>query len=395
MARCMLLFVLLGSTAAPGQSPAWRAEVLLETPRGMGGAAIGDLDPDAPGNEVVVVNAAGEAWMVRRAAAKWEPVRIHAGAGELIMCAIGDVDPRYPGAEFVGVGMVRGEESRQGPGCVTGVRKQGDEWISTEIFRDDHMIHGVAVGDVAQRYAGKEIIACGFNHRVTLIAFHKNEWRHEVIYVANDRLKIAAIADVLPDRDGLKLVVSGSDGNVVLLWENELGWRHEIIYSDATGQSRVAAAPNRVLVGGDGGKVTLVSRDGKAWRSECIGRDAAKIRGVAIADTDPSQPGAEFYAAGYSANVSQLIPGRERVLAAQRHPARRTAAAPPRRWRDRPQASRRRTRDLRSWGATDPAVAGGLSNRLTPGCGSGRPIALPASTKSGRRECEHSRRPFV
>ena len=293
--------------SAVGQEREWRAEVLLESEHGMGGAAIGDLDPESPGNEVAVVNAGGEVWLARRVQGQWRPERIHKGDGELIMCAIGDVDPRHAGHEFVGVGMVRGEESLTGSGQVLMVSKNGLEWTATQIFEDTHMIHGVAVGDVANRTAGNEIIACGFNHRVTLMSFADETWRHEVIYVGNDRMKIAAIADVLPDRDGLEVVVSGSDGRVVVLWEDRLGWKHEIIYADAAGQSRVACGDLGVLIGGDGGKVTLARRQDGRWTTECIARHSGKIRGVAIADVDDRVAGTELYACGYSRTVMRHV----------------------------------------------------------------------------------------
>ena len=307
--RLSILFTLMGLPAVTAQpeGASWRAEVLIESEHGMGGAAIGDLDPDSPGNEVVVVNAAGEAWLARRVAGKWRPERIYNGDGELITCAVGDVDPGHPGNEFVGVGMVRGEESRRGLGHVVMVHKDGAEWIATQVFQDDHMIHGVAIGDVSSLHKGNEIVACGFNHRVTLLSLDSGRWGSEVIYVGSDRMKIAAVADVLPERQGLEVVVSGSDGNVVVLWESELGWKHESIYSDRVGQSRVACGEPGVLIGGDEGKVTLAQRRDGRWTAEFLAREPGKIRGVAIADVDQDVPGPEMYACGYSLNVVQLV----------------------------------------------------------------------------------------
>ena len=305
--RLSLAAVLIVVQSAIGQERAWRAQVLLASDHSMGGAAIGDLESESPGNEVVVVNAAGEVWMVHRDGDGWNSQRIHQGAGELIMCAIGDVDPRHAGNEFVGVGMVRGEESLEGPGQVMMLHRQGRDWIATRVFEDNHMIHGVALGDVSSRSPGNEIIACGFNHRVTMLSFADGQWPPEVIYVANDRMKIAAIADVLPDRGGLEVVVSGSDGTVVVLWEDRLGWRHDVIYADAAGQSRVACSDIGVLIGGDGGKVTLARRQDARWTTECLARHSGKIRGVAIADADARVAGTQFYACGYSRNVTQHV----------------------------------------------------------------------------------------
>jgi hypothetical protein len=287
--------------------PDWRAEVLIQSQHGMGGAAIGDLDPEHAGNEVAVVNAAGEVWQAYRVEGGWRSERIFDGDGELIMCAIGDVDPRHPGNEFVGVGMLRGKESRTGPGQVLMLRKDGSSWVADQIFQDNHMIHGVAVGNVSSRHPGNEVVACGFNHRVTLLSLAAERTRHEVIYVGNDRMKIAAIADALPQHDGLEVVVSGSDGNVLALWEDSSGWQHQVIYSDRAGQSRVACGEPGVLIGGDEGKVTLAAYQHDRWTTEFLARESGKIRGVAIADIDAEVPGAELYACGYSRNVLQIV----------------------------------------------------------------------------------------
>jgi hypothetical protein len=169
------------------------------------------------------------------------------------------------------------------------------------------MLHGVAIGDVCGKRPGSEIVVCGFNHRVILLALSQGRWTAETIYVGNDRLKIVQVADVLGSHEGHEVLVCGSDGKVVVLWEGLRGWHHEEVYSDTVGQSRVAAGAAGVLIGGDGGKVTLATREGTAWRSTFLARDCGKIRGVAVADVDASVAGAELYACGYSKNVTQLV----------------------------------------------------------------------------------------
>jgi hypothetical protein len=285
----------------------WEHQILLESKHGMGGLAIGDLDSASTGNEVVTVNDAGEVWMVAQVDSTWKPELIHKGKGELIMCAVGDVDSRSPGKEFVGVGMVRGGESPDGPGQVLMLRKHDRRWIAESVFQDSHALHGVAVGDVSAKCPGNEIVACGFNHRVHLVYLDDDEWCAETIYVGNNRLKIAAVGDVLPEREGMEVLVCGSDGNVVALWEGKLGWCHEVVFSDRAGQSRIAHRGSKLLSGGDMGKVTLIRRENRQWQPEFVARDTGKIRGTVIADLDPAHAGVELYVCGYSRNVSQIV----------------------------------------------------------------------------------------
>jgi hypothetical protein len=301
-----LFCIFLTTSPATAQ---WRSEVILETEQGMGGVAIGDLDPSSPGNEAFVVNGAGEAWMAKRTGATWKAERIYRGPGELIMCAVGDVDPTKPGNEFVGCGSVEGPESLTGPGHAVLVWREDGRWESRQIFRDTLFLHGVAIGDVSTKYPGNEVITVGFNHRVQMSHFDResNAWRHETIYVANDRLKVCVVDDVMPDRPGMEIIATGADGKPQLLWEGKLGWHHETVFVDRAGQSRVTVGPLGVLLAGDDGKVNLATRGDGRWLADCLGRDTAKMRGVVLADLDPRYDGVEAYACGYSGKVTQFV----------------------------------------------------------------------------------------
>lgn len=303
----VLLVGLMATACAQAQTADWAHELLLKTEHGMGGVAIGNVDTNSPGNEVVALTSAGEVWVVRRVDDMWKAARVYDGDGELIMCAVADVNPDAPGDEIVAVGMVSGEESSSGPGQVIVLRRDGETWKASQAFQDDHMIHGVAIGDVSARREGLEIVAAGFNHRVTMLSRSAEGWRPETIHVANGRLKIALVADALPDRPGAEVLVCGSDGTVTLLYEAELGWRRETVLAGPVGRSRIAYGAPGVLIGGDDGTVLLARRDGGAWTSEPLTRDAEKIRGTAIGDVDAGVGGVELYTAGYSRNVTQIF----------------------------------------------------------------------------------------
>lgn len=306
-----LSLILLGIVqgAAFGEAMEWTSRVILSTEEALGGAAIGDLDPDSPGNEVVAVSATGNVWIAKWHGEGWSAKSVKAANGELIMCAIGDVDPDSAGNELVAVGMVDGPESTTGAGQVVVVGREGGAWRAQTIFTDSHMIHGVAIGDVCSKHEGNEIIAAGFNHRVTLLCrTEQGDWQPETIYVANDRLKLAQVGDVLPQRQGLEVLVCGSDGRVVMLSEHVLGWRHETLYESSAGQSRVTIGDGCVLVGGDDGKVALVTRTETGFVADVLGREPGRIRGVAIGDVDQRVAGVEYYATGYGRNVVQYVP---------------------------------------------------------------------------------------
>jgi hypothetical protein len=219
MRRCIFVVIMaLRLPVAAAQDTGWRAEILLETSRGMGGAAIGDLDPASPGNEVVVVIAAGEVWQVHRARDGWRSERIHAGDGELIMCAIGDVDARHPGHEFVGVGMVRGPESLDRPGQVLMIQRDGDTWRATQIFEDSRMIPGVALGDVDGALDGPQFYACGYLRNVTQLVQDTNGfWHAKVIFVAERPLHHLISGEFDATHPGPELVTCGHSGRLIAL----------------------------------------------------------------------------------------------------------------------------------------------------------------------------------
>ncbi|QDU54928.1 hypothetical protein [Aeoliella mucimassa] len=301
----VLSLILASSVLAQETTTTWRAEVLLAADFEMGSVSIGDLDPALPGNEVVVATQSGEAWMLALQFDRWVSQRIAKSTGEILMGAIGDADPTHPGNEFVGVGMVHGPESLEGPGQATMAWKQGDDWHSRVIYTDDRMLHGVGIGDV-DKAPGTEVIVTGFSHRVQVLKHRETEFAGEVVYVANDRMKVVLPAEVLAEHSGLELLTTGSDGCPQVLWQGELGWCHQTIMADPWGQSRITSGPAGIVIGGDGGKVTLATRKNDGWQTEVVGRDTAKIRGVVLSDLDPAVDGPEIYSCGYSGRVLQF-----------------------------------------------------------------------------------------
>ena len=93
-----------GSTQ-PSQEPvrrAWTAELAFEPGVKLGGCAAGDLLAWRPGEEIAVVSAEGAVHLVYRDGETWRSRLLFQTPGELIQCAIGDVDPQTPGNEKIG-----------------------------------------------------------------------------------------------------------------------------------------------------------------------------------------------------------------------------------------------------------------------------------------------------
>lgn len=151
----------------------WRSQILFECEHGMGGAAIGDLDPDSPGNEVARVNAANE-----------------------------------PGV------LIGGD-----PGKVTPAQKHDPQWSAKFIARNTGKIRGVAAVDADPHVFGAELYACGYSRNVTqFVRDQRGPWTPTVIFTAQRPLHHPVAGEFDPTHVVPKSVTCGHGGRLSALF---------------------------------------------------------------------------------------------------------------------------------------------------------------------------------
>ena len=284
-----------GASSAPAPDR-WSAREIAVAPGKLGGCAIGEIDPDHEGNEVVAVCVTGEVFVIRgyRDATRFVMGRIFDAPGELIQCAIGDTDPSAPGNEIVVVGMKEGTEDDGGAGVVIVLSRDGLEWNARTVLEDTALVHACCVTDIDPDQPGDELVAAGFGQKLWVINGDSKE------AVAT----LTGPAKSLYPFDG-GVAVACANGELALVKKEAGRWSKRVLQISSTGQARLGGAGDRLLAARDDGKLVLVDAHGNS--TEIYGQ-SAKLRGAVLGDLDPGSPGLEAATAGYESRLTLLTP---------------------------------------------------------------------------------------
>ncbi|MEO0091620.1 MAG: choice-of-anchor J domain-containing protein [candidate division WOR-3 bacterium] len=126
----------------------------------LNGVAIGDFDPSYPGKEVAVVSHFGALFRLRYSSPYWYWTPLLQPTSNMVCfydVAIGDVDPNYPGSEVV----IYNGLNFQTYGNIFILRNTGSSWSLLQLgaYNQWGTFGEVAIGDVYDLHQGNEIIA--------------------------------------------------------------------------------------------------------------------------------------------------------------------------------------------------------------------------------------------
>ncbi len=276
----------------------WFSEVIMTAPAKLGGCAVGDLDPDHPGDEVASVCENGQVFLsFGTAAGPWISAVIAELPGEPIQCAIGDAYPERPGHELLVVGMMAGKEGDGGMGAAYVISRVEGRWTAELVYEDTALIHAGTIADVVVDRAGAEIVVAGFSKHARVLSFDAGADEAGWQVVASSPLPGPA-KSLVPFARGV--AVACADGSLIYL---EHGTVSDELDRAPAGQARLGVAGERLIVARDDGKLALV--DARGERVE-IHSAAGKLRGAVLADLDPEHPGLEAATAGYDRKLTVL-----------------------------------------------------------------------------------------
>ncbi len=127
----------------------------------INGIAVGDFDPNYSGNEVAVGTHAGNLFRLRYAALNWYWAQILQAPSNTVCyydVAIGDVDSDYPGNEVV----IYNGLNFQTYGNIFILRSLGSSWSLKQLgaYNQWGTFGEIAIGDVYDLHHGNEIVAC-------------------------------------------------------------------------------------------------------------------------------------------------------------------------------------------------------------------------------------------
>ncbi|MFT5291731.1 MAG: hypothetical protein ACI8QS_003392 [Planctomycetota bacterium] len=298
---------LLGMTACSGAgtslSPEWQAQAVWTAPAKLGGCAVGDIIPQAEGQEIVAVSITGEIHLLQRNGEGWDARLLAQTPGELIQVAVGDADPTSPGLEILAVGMKAGVEEDGGTGMAWLVSDiNSPSPILTPLFEDSALIHGGCIADVDPDRPGEEIVVAGFGKKVHVLSFDGAGYFQEVAGELSGPAK-----QVVAWNGGI--AVACSNGELVFLTKENQAWNSRVLATAPAGLARLGPSSEHLLVARD---------DGILWELDTAGagreihRESEKLRGAVHADLDPDIPGLEYASAGYEGRIvilAEAAPG--------------------------------------------------------------------------------------
>jgi len=301
MARtCIALLASLLLTA--GWLPAqrgipWIAEVVLEQDMTLRDCAVGDVLPDRPGDEIVVVGSDGTVRIAYRDRVRWKHEVVHRAAGALVRVAIGDVLLDRPGNEIVAVGAAKGLDRGDAPGAVVVLCRTSEGWAGETALTSGALLRGVCVGS-------GEAFVTGADARVHRLSRDKGgAWRDQpLVGLSSAGESVTAI--------GRAIMVACADGSLVAVERSEDGWRSRTIGKGSSARTCVGTDGRRLVSGHDDGTVSVLTpdpMDGAApWRCDRVSGDQGRVAGAVLADLVSERPGLEIAVAGHSGRVTLL-----------------------------------------------------------------------------------------
>lgn len=280
----------------------WIQEVAfaLPEPVNFGGCCIGDLDPEAPGQEIAVVDAEGVVRLILAGKEGWEVRHLGQVPGEMIQCAAGDLLPERPGDELVFVGRARGDEETGEGGKAWMYSREESMATLTPLKETPSLLHAVTMADFDPERPGLELMLAGYDPRPLIGAAHQGQWSFEEGPVLGGKAK------ALAPRPKGGAVAALANGELVDLCREGTGWRRELIQSFDAPLARLGTRGDEIVVCDNAGRLHVVAPYG----TELLFQDSDRLRGAAFIDIDRGQDGTEIATAGYRGRIVVVYPER-------------------------------------------------------------------------------------
>jgi hypothetical protein len=289
----------------------WRNRLVHQAPGGLASVAVGDVDPENPGQEIVLGGSTGQVWTL----ALLEDGNVAAHLVYTASSAIGDLaawefDPDTPGMEILvltedGKAVVLNTHTRDregrcpanvimsdtarlrnvaagkcGPqgqpgailvgasGNVTRLHPVGDHWRVTHIYKNPEPLARIAVGNVDPVHAVKELVLADDVGLITLLKLTGGDYIPEAIHREKKALRGVVSAELDATVPGDEIAVFGYGREVLLFTRKGLEFDRTVLLTEADrGHYLIAAqvfpeSPTHELVAvGYSGKVNLIYKD--------------------------------------------------------------------------------------------------------------------------------------
>ena len=298
-----LLAVPLFACSFMKNEPGWMTEIVLDAGQRLNCCAIGDLDPDRGGEEIVAVTAGGQVYLAWRDGRTWDWEVIATTPGEVLACTIGDVRHDVPGNELVVVGAAGGAADPGAVGAAWCIHRSTEGWNRELILSGIAMLNGVCIGDFDSRDPENEVLFAGASRTVSIAHHRAGAWTSQIACELPGPAR-----DVAAYWDGF--VVACSDGHLAFRgWAEPERWAGQDVWR-GSGQTRLASffLPGHgmgfLLVARDDGALEFYAKGTDTFDSEVIHREDRELSGAIIADLIPGYRLSEYATCGHSGRVT-------------------------------------------------------------------------------------------
>ncbi|MEM4307520.1 MAG: hypothetical protein QXU48_00440 [Thermoplasmata archaeon] len=282
--------------------------------------AVGDLDPDVEGVEVVdglyqlfviSYNNTTQSW---NATMIWDPWTQDQGTVRTVK--IGDFDPRHSGNELFCCtygGLIR-----------EFYKAENGTWMM-EVIDDTHTgkaYEECDIGDFDPRFEGNECVVFT-EENLTMYAWNGSGWYWEEIHVKSyaKHMMCGRVGEVLPGNNESEIICGDTDGMLWIIWWNNTSYANKEIWIN-TSSFILAVAIGDCWSGHEGNEIVagayeecyLVWEENGTWKKELIFKAPQweYITDLEIGEFDTLHPGNEIaVACGELFELYEEIPVRE------------------------------------------------------------------------------------
>jgi len=266
--------------------------------------AVGDLDPDVEGNEIVEGLYELIVWTYDNTTGNWTNTTIWNTYGvdddEVTGLKVGDFDPLHEGNELLvttGGGTVGGQ--------VREYYKEGGMWKYTVIEQNmGRNIHDCDIGDFDPRFNGNECIVFT-SANITEFAWNGSGWYNETIVIPGE-IYYGKIGEINSTNNVSEIICAYMSGYIAIMGWNETKYdvQYLRIFEDMSSVRCVAVGDcwsghtgNEIVVGGgSAARTVLVWEDNGTWQKQLIYENNSEysVNDIEIGDFDSAHPGNEI-----------------------------------------------------------------------------------------------------
>ena len=283
------------------ETGSWTSTKIWADVKPIYSAAVGDVWPGHPGNEIIVGGESNWTTMIYGHEDSWVAQRLIQEAWYVTNIAIGDVDPAEPGLEIVNVGwhgnvsMVYWEDATS-------------TWKHKELVNGNDAGltwgYGIAVGDLDPRYPGNEVAATDDSGHLIMIRKNGTGWTYENTWqdvgpgIIDPYLDTVVLADVDPAHPGDEMLLTGGSKYVTEIYFNDAtsNWTVKRLWRDRSAPIQLAVGNlinttprNEIAVVGLSKNLTVLSWNGTGWQPEKVYQDEDVIYDVEIGEVQPGK----------------------------------------------------------------------------------------------------------